>query len=215
MEVFQIFHTLSIFSIIIPCIIGLIFFKFLEVNVRLVLIILVFASISQLAPFFLSSQKEVWVFYNCYIIIDVTFWGYIFFQNKINKQLKLFVLCTIIAHVFISIYSFYTYGISTRFYNELVCLDSLAQVFWVLTYFYGLYENEKIERLEYKSMFWFCLGILAYNPSTYFLFVYYDIVKLDVTNEYSYLWRLHDLMNAIMYILFSVGMYVNQKKSFV
>jgi hypothetical protein len=209
---FQIFHNISLFTPIIPCIVGVIYFKSLEANSKLVLLLLIFACLSQLAPFFLNTQKEIWVFYNSYIIVDVVFWGYIFLQNRTSKEIKLVILIIIITHFVLCAYSFNKYGIETRFYNELVCLDSLAQVIWVLTYFYSLYKNDDVERLQTKPMFWYCLGILAYNPSTYFLFVYYDSVRLSITSQYSYLWRLHDLMNALMYILFSVGMWVNSKK---
>jgi hypothetical protein len=171
---------------------------------------LAFASLSQLAPFILSNSQSIWLFYNSYIIIDVSFWGYIFYVSQTNQYLKLFIAITSLIHISISIYLFTKYGIETRFYNELVCLDSFAQVMWVLIYFFNLYYRNDVQALEKKPMFWFCVGILLYAPSTYFLFAYYNEIKLSVTIKYLYLWRLHDVMNMLMYLIFTVGMVVNK-----
>jgi hypothetical protein len=209
---YSIFHTFSLFSVIIPCIAGILVYKYLEADSKMILILLICASLSQLAPVFLKNRNEIWSFYNLYIIIDVSFWGIIFFKNQKNIAIKTIVAGILFLHLTITGFFFHNFGIRNRFFTELVCFDSLAQVIWVLSYFYGLYKNEEVEKLEYKPMFWICLGILIYNPSTYFLFVYYDKIKLSVSNDYLYLWRLHDLMNALMYLIFSVGMWINKIK---
>ncbi len=171
---------------------------------------LVFASLSQLAPFILANKKSVWLFYNLYIVVDVSFWGYIFFISQKTYYSKYLIISILSFHVFLSVYTFLKDGIQFRFYNELVCLDSLAQVVWVLIFFFNLYKNEEVERLETKPMFWFCLGILIYAPSTYFLFAYYNVIKLSLSDKYQYLWRLHDLMNMLMYISFAKGFLTNK-----
>jgi hypothetical protein len=209
---YSILHIFSLYTVTIPCIAGILVYKHLEANSKMILILLIFASLSQLAPVFLQNKNEIWSFYNLYIIVDVSFWGIIFLKNQKNKAIKTIVGCVLFLHLAISSFFFYNFGIANRFFNELVCFDSLAQVIWVLSYFYGLYKNEEVEKLEYKPMFWFCLGILIYTPSTYFLFVYYNKIKLSAGNDYIYLWRLHDLMNAFMYLIFSVGMWINKMK---
>jgi len=80
----------------------------------------------------------------------------------------------------------------------------------VLLFFFNLYKKEDIERLEKKPMFWYCMGILIYSSPTYFLFAYYDHIKQGITDKYLYLWALHDVMNMLMYIIFTKGIVSNK-----
>lgn len=206
-------HQLSYFSVLIPIVVGLFVFIYLDANSKIVLFVLLFASISNLAPVFFEKKEDVWLFYNLYIVADVSLWAIIFLINQRNKTIRLLTGIIWLFTLLISLYYFFKTGISTRFYNELVCLDSLVQVIWVLLYFYSLYKNEDIEHLFNKPMFWFCVGILLYSPSTYFLFAFYNDIRLAVTDKYAYLWRFHDLMNSLLYISLSIGMWVNRKKA--
>ena len=203
-------HKLSLYSVLLPLVVGLINYKYLEVNSKFVLLILLFASISQLSPEFYQNKAGNWLIYNVYTIIDTLFWGLIFWLNQKSATIRTFIFLIWLSHLSISLYFFYQYGIAYRFYYELVCLDSLVQVVWVLTFFYSIYYNENNKRLEYYPMFWFSMGVLLYTPSTYFLFAYYSQIRLSLTREYQYLWRLHDLMNGLLYVSLSIGMWVNR-----
>ena len=115
----------------------------------------------------------------------------------------------VLTEVTVSLYLFSEIGIYNRFFTEFVCLNSLLQVLWILSFFYERYTRDEIRALEKEPMFWFCLGLLIYAPTTYFLFVYYEFVK----NNHTHLWTIHSLLNTCMYVLFSVGICTNIKQT--
>lgn len=171
------------------------------------LILLAFASISQLASYFLTRNSEIWVFYNLYTVIDSIIWAYIFFRNSKRVAIKGAISGIVLLQVITAIYLFISVGIDTKFFNEFVCLNSLLQILWVLSFFYERYTSEEIEALEKEPMFWYCVGILIYAPTTYFHFAYYYIIQAE--EETSGMRTIHHLLNAGMYFIFSFGILIN------
>ena len=197
-------YYISIFSVLVPLVTGIIIYKKLDVNSRLMLLLLTFASVAQLASF-LPNVNDVYAFFNIYSVIDSIVWGYLFYRNSRNKWIKNTIIMIISLQVLISISTFIHAGVRNRFFTEFVCLNSLLQVLWVLSFFYERYKREEILALEKRPMFWFCLGILIYAPATYFRFAFYQ--RLEET-DYG-LKSLHHLLNTGMYLTFTVGILAN------
>lgn len=172
------------------------------------MVLLSFASISSLAGHTLTIQNQVWIFFNSYCLLDSVIWGYIFFRNSKNKTIRATIIIFLLSEVFLAFYLFYSIGISSRFFTELVCLNSLLELLWVLSFFYERYKKDEILALEKEPMFWYCLGILVYAPTTYFLFVFFDIINSNDVN-YKNLWFIHYLLNTLMYLIFSIGILTN------
>src|SRR3982751_4857545 len=200
----SILYQVSVFSVLIPLLTGLIFFRKLDANSRLMLVLLTFASLSQLAVF-LPSAKDKNACFNFYSVFDSAIWRYLFYKNSKSKWIKTIIVLAISMQVLLSAYTFITIGPRIRFFTEFVCLSSLLQVLWVLSFFYERYQREQIEALEKEPMFWFCLGILIYAPATYFRFDFYQRL-----NDQDYgLKSLHHLLNAAMYLTFTIGILAN------
>lgn len=199
-------YYLSVFSVLLPLLIGIILFKNLEVNSRLMLILLAFASISQLSSYFLA-KGHVWIFYNLYTIIDSVVWAYIFFRNSKRTAIKISIFTIVLFQLTGALYSFISKGIEIKFFSEFVCLNSILQILWVLSFFYERYISEQVIALERDPMFWYCIGILIYAPTTYFLFAFYDIVQVE--KKYANLWSIHHVLNVCMYFIFSIGILIN------
>ena len=197
----EILKYVSIFSVLIPLILGIVLLKKLDSNSRIVMLVLTFASISQLGDFL----PERYAFYNIYTIFDSTIWGYLFYKNSRNKVIRRTIVIIIFFQAVVSIYIFSTVGIKTRFFSEFVCVTSLLLVLWVLSFVYQKYKIEEIRAVEKEPMFWFCLGILIYYPASYFRFAFYqDIGKTDYAVHI-----IHHLLNTAMYLIFSIGILAN------
>jgi hypothetical protein len=201
MTVERILYHISVFSVLVPLITGIIFYNKLDINSRIVLVLLIFASIPQLGVYLPGK----FVFYNIYTIADSAIWGYLFFKNSRNKVIRSTIVIIVFLQAILSIYVFSSSGIETRFFSEFACLNSLLQVLWVLSFVYERYKREEIRVVEKEPMFWFCLGILIYAPATYFRTAFYDdILKTD----YAVL-IIHHLANAAMYLVFTIGIFTN------
>ena len=193
-------QTLSVYSVLLPFFAGLVFWKFQDANARIMVVLLAFASVSQLS-FILPDDKQN-VIYNLYIIVDVFFWSLLLYRNAFSKIAKAIILILFLLFNTIALIEFYKNGISKSFITELVSLDLIIQVFFVLIYFIEKYRSGKITRLRKEPMFWFCLGIMLYAPGTYLLFSTRHIISDEV---FKSVWKYHHLFNIILYLLITVG----------
>ncbi len=198
--------TISAFSVFLPFCLGLILYARLDINSRVLMILLFFASISQLAGHFNINK---FITYNIYCFLDSALWGYLFFRNSKNNRIRSGILILVVLQAVISIISYSVSGIGHRFFSELVCLNNLLQLLWVLFFFYEKYMLEEVVALEKEPIFWFCLGILIYAPTSYFLFAFHDTISSGTNLRYSNLWSIHGLVNTFMYVIFSIGIYIN------
>jgi hypothetical protein len=205
-------YYVSVFSVLFPVIAGIILFRRIDLNSRVVVLLMLCCSAPQLAAFFIDNKHDVWKFFNLYTVADAVGWGYIFFKNSRQPLIRIIIRSVVSLQVLSAIYIFTRGGLGVRFYYEYVCLNSLLETVWVMCFFYEYYMSENIESFERQSMFWFCLGILIYSPTTYFLFVFYDKVKVSVFPEYANLWTIHSSLNACMYFAFTIGILIGTKK---
>ncbi len=176
------------------------------------IILLLFASMSALSGKIFNTKSQMWTFYNTYSLLDSLVWGYIFYRNSRNKKIKIIITTIIFSEVIFAFYLFSSIGIYTRFFTELVCLNSLLELLWVLSFFYERYKRDEVAALEKEPMFWYCLGILVYAPTTYFLFVFFEVVRFSNDVNYKNLWSIHYLLNTSMYLIFSIGILTNVLK---
>ena len=197
---------MSIYSVLLPLLTGLVLLRFQDANARIMIILLAFASISQIGSKFLEVDRKI--FYNSYILVDTLFWSLLFFRNTKAKYARMLILMLCLSLVTLSITVFIHNGISKAFYSYLVCFDNTIQLICVLIYFFERYTYETFTRLTDDSMFWFCIGILFYAPCTYFLFAY-RWIKGSYLDE---LWNYHHILNTLLYLIITIGFLVNVKK---
>lgn len=206
---YEYLHHVSILSVCLPFITGLIFYKRLDTNSRVLVVLLSFATVAQVSTYGTLSA----LFYNLYTVLDSVFWGYLFYRNSRSRKIKVLILFTIFVQPVLSVSLFFTTGLSDRFYSQLVSLNNVLLLLWVLSFFYERYYMEDIQALERQPLFWFCLGILIYTPCSYFYFAFHETVQ-DKANPFSSrLQAIHDLLNTAEYLIFTIGIYINVRKS--
>lgn len=204
----DILQNLSIYSVLVPLLTGLLFWKFQDANARIMMILLVFASFSQIVGS--RSKDHKFLIYNLYILIDVFFWTYLLFRNTVARISKTFILILGTSLFIFALLKFISQGINTQFYRNLVSFDLILLVIYVLIYFIDKYYSEKITRLRAEPIFWFCLGILFYAPGTYLLFSTSYFISDE---EFKHVWKFHHLFNILLYLLITVGFLVKIQKS--
>jgi hypothetical protein len=200
--------TLSIYSVLLPFLTGLVLWKFQDANARIMVMLLVFASISQIIGS--QSKDHKFLIYNLYIIIDVFFWTLLIFRNSFSRISKSLVPLLGTALIIFALSKFFSEGINTKFYRNLVSFDLILLVIYVLIYFIEKYNSGKSIRLKTEPMFWFCLGILFYAPGTYLLFSTRYFLNDE---EFNSVWKFHHLFNILLYLLITVGFLAKIKLS--
>lgn len=96
----------------------------------------------------------------------------------------------------------------SRFLQESVCLNSLVVVILVSIFIYERYKSKGFYSLVRHRILWLRFGLLVYCPATYF----YQMVNTKDA-RYADVWDMHSLVNIFMYALFSIGMFVNIKRT--
>ena len=196
-------NELSIYSVLIPLIAGAINFKNIELNSKIIFTLVLLASIPQLVTIFYSGQPTV--FYNGYILVDALAWPCAFFLSSSSAVLRKVLLYLGGMNIITVILFFLLNGYLSRFYYELVCLNSMLQVIYVALYFYNLNNKDHYINLKMLPVFWYCLGLLLYATCTFFVFLFYfKINKYYDRSSLNYLLRIHYFFNILMYIFFTV-----------
>lgn len=203
---YEAFQLVSVYSVLVPIMVGMYMVGRLDRNSKLVFVLLICAAFPQIGSSLVSVEKKNFL-YNSYTFVDHIFWAVIFYLSSRRLGLKLVILFSFILFTLYSMNLFSRSGIDSRFFTELVALNHLIQVIWVLSFYYSLYMEEEIYELEKTPIFWFSLGLLLYAPSSYFLFVFFEEVRNQ--EKYPELWIIHNLLNTLMYLVFTIGMYTN------
>jgi hypothetical protein len=206
----HILNTISIYSIFIPLFIGVINYSNLEANTRTLLLLLVFASIPHIAT--LVEKELPTIFYNSYILADAILCPLVFLKSSNVTKIKKWLLIMFVSNAGLVLTCLLFWGISERFYSELVIVNSFFQMLLVTIFFYELnYRNEYIS-LKQERMFWCCMGLLFYAPCTFFVFLFYNKINhYYASSNLNYLWRIHDFFNTLMYLLFAIGFFIKKK----
>jgi len=201
---------MSIYSVLLPLLTGLLLLKFQDANARIMVLLMAFASIPQLSSKLGFRNEERRILYNLYILVDVFLWGYLFYRITNHRLAKNIIRVLCLSLFALCVYTYISQGIERRFYSYLVSFNNVIQVICVLIYFYEKYYNDKIIRLVEDSMFWFCFGILVYAPLTYFMFAFrFYIPKVELEPW----WKYHHIINTLLYVLITIGFLISLKKN--
>lgn len=202
---------ISIFSVLVPLLLGIILYNKLEMNSRWLMVLLTVTTIPHMAALIIPGSGR-FIYYNLFSIFDALFWAFLFYINSRSKKIRfsIILLASVQAAIFFILIN--SIGITTRFLSEFVCLNSLVQLLLVLSFFYERYTREEILALEKEPMFWFCVGILLYAPTTYFHFAFYDLITSRPDLNYDHLSTIHHYLNTSMYLIFSIGIFSNLKR---
>lgn len=204
---------ISAYSILVPIVVGLLYFRQFDQNARIMFFLILLAGVPQLAYAFFPGKNYYsfnLVLQNFYSLADPLIWSVLFFINIKNKRLRQAVALIPVAQVSLWFYLLATKNIQTALFTEMICLTSVIQVLWIAVFFYEQYSSYDISRIESKPLFWFCLGVLIYAPTSYFLFVFYNQIHTS-PSKYHSLWDIHSVVNTLMYCVISVGFWVNKK----
>jgi hypothetical protein len=209
----DILSYISAYSILLPIVTGLLYLRQFDANARIMFLLILLAGIPQLTSVLLDGHKYIAskiAMYNVYALADPLVWSILFFRNIKNKKVRRLVAAIPVLQVSLWFYLLAVKNIQPYLFTEMICLTSVIQVLWIAVFFYEQYSSYDVSGIETKPLFWFCLGILIYAPTSYLLFVFYDQIH-ENPKKYSSLWDIHSVVNTLMYCVISVGFWVNKK----
>ena len=205
----EILNTISIWSITIPLVTGIVGFLRLAADSRLIFAMVVFATIPQLLRFFYAHAVSVNLIYNLYTVVEF-FIVFLLIKSKWENALSrrtFFLAATV--YVLLSAFLILKIGLVNRFLNEWVVVNNLVFVYWKLLYYIQEFEKDEAVYVDFKSpLGLYMLGILFYAPCTVLIFSLWHYIKAE-ESSFSGIWTIHSFSNICMYVLFAKGMAID------
>lgn len=212
----ELLKSISACSVLIPLFIGFLCYRSFDRNSKIMFLLILLALIPQAAALVFVDEKYkqyTSILYNCYALVDPLIWSILFFQNITNKRLKQAVAIIPVAQISLWFYLVFTKDIEQSLFKEMICFTSIIQVLWIVVILYELFKSEAFLKLESRPLFWFCLALIIYAPTTYFLFVFVKEIKMP-GSPIAKLWNIHSVLNTIMYCVIAYGFWVNKENEF-
>lgn len=208
----SILGTLSIYSILVPLIIGMIFLKRLSFNAILIWGIVVAGTIPQLLKPVLDKTNALNIIYNIYILVEFILFYFLFREKYQVKLLKVIFQISATAYIVLLAAIVMYKGIEQDFLNELMILNCITYVLWILIYLLEQYDDDFVFLFTYRSsFFWFLSGMFFYSLCTIMVFTFWDFIETGLSYLAAVLKVIHNIFNITLYVFFSIGFIMDIK----
>lgn len=146
---------------------------------------------------------------NIYLAAQFLFLIIMFGRLFRNKKMVVSILMLFIPFYLINI-SFYQ---GPWVFNSITnIVASLISILLCIYYFYQLISELPVTHVQDSPMFWICFAILAYYSGNFFLFITNNYFTEQDASFHRLIWILHNLLNIIKHILFSIGLWQSFRK---
>lgn len=142
-----------------------------------------------------------------FIIINIVFFGVIYFKAFFNKKLKMLTLVLTIPVL----------GLALLYTRDIWVYPSVSNtassiVFIILSlfYFYQLLSRQEFIHIEKQGLFWFNAGVLFYFSINIFLFMLFN--QIPKAEQPSY-YIINNITNIIANLLYTTGCLCKPQKT--
>jgi len=207
----SILEDFSIWIILLPAFTGLIVFRRLDKDSRIIFVVVLLACIPQVLKSFMDGTSLLTAAYNIYTPLEFIVYWILFRQKIISTHRKTILDAMAIVFAIVSVYLIYRYNIRSRFINEWVVLNNIFQVSWIglcLLEFY--YSDESIINSS-QPFFWFLIAITGYASCTAVFFSLWHFIRNNSEAQFSIVNAIHHIFNILLYVFFTIGFLKNCK----
>jgi hypothetical protein len=205
-----IINNISIYSIIVPLIVGCLFLKRLSRDSLIVLGIVALGTIPELLQKFTTSALIKNIAYNLYTPFEFTMLFLLYngrFYRRVNQKI---FMASVKTYPAISLAIVGYFGMRERFLNEWVCVNNICFTAWTLMFFTEEFKSEEGSRLSSKvPFFWYMTAYFFYAPCTLLLYSLWQFIKRNPDSVLINIWIIHNIFNTFMYVFFTVGFIID------
>ncbi len=196
----------SDWSVILPLLLAIIYFKRLSYNSSIILLIVVFGTIPQLMNAFNIKNEVVKnLTYNFYTPTEFLLFYFLFSRYIQEKVERTALKTSLIVYLLASLFFILENDLRTRFLDEWVCINNLIYTMWIMIVFYKQYSQSNTSNIDTTtSSFWILVGLLFYAS---FSSLYFSVYHFAQQQNFSSLKFIHHIVNTNMYICFAIGIY--------
>ncbi len=198
-----------------PTIIGIAVFTRQKIRAFKKLSVLIFFTfIFQIIAFSigLSGTNNMWLFH-LHTWVETTLLSFIFIEILTSWRKRMTQILIISFFIF-SIINIAQLESLLEFNSNQRYIAGVGIIIWILMFYFQLFQEAKIERLEHSPYFILNSSLLIYFTGTLFLFIFgkYVITEHNPEQVTDY-WHLHSTFNILLNIGYTFTLWMGVKKS--
>ncbi|MGC4232505.1 MAG: hypothetical protein QM594_05945 [Niabella sp.] len=202
----------STWIVIVPLIVGVTLYGCLKGNSKLILLLIVFASIPQIMFALVWEQNsEINLVYNIYTLIEFILLMLFFYRLRIFDRAKFFSIFSVFVFISAVAYLVLIYGFRTFFLSRLVFLSNFIYTGWILFYLYTIIKEDAVFSFK-SSQTWYLTAYLLYSPCTALVFLFWNQRNngIPILKDIGFV---QSFFNIILYVFIATGFIVDYTKN--
>jgi hypothetical protein len=209
----EIIRIISIWIIVLPVLAGFINYKGLNKDSRWIFFLVLIAAVPQLLTFTINEHTSALnLSYNLYTLVEMLVFYFLFANKFLQKSSRMVVYVSVAAYLLIAFYFFISKGIAVEFLNTLVCVNNCIYMLWILLLLKEQYQAKETLIVKTNPFMWYLLGILIYAPCSVIAFALYHYMREQNSGIIANLWVIQSICNILLYILFTIGLFIPKQK---
>jgi len=215
MSFIEFLKYVSVWSILLPFITGIIMFRKLNYDSRIILLIVLGGIIPQVLGNLFRAEAFKNITYNLYTPFEFCCYAFLFRRKFILRRLNQLFKFSLLFFSLLSLLLLLLNNISTLFLNQWVILNNIIQLTWVGMYLIQVYYKDDQVFEASDPFFWFLIAIICYDSCTTVFYSLWYVIKSNAFTKYRFVEIIHHMFNITLYFLFFVGIIKNyiEKKS--
>ena len=189
-------------------------FSYVHKPHRFLCILIFFAlfieTVSRVLWFFKTSNLFLWPIYIT-IEFSLLLWIYsLILENNFLTKTRRWLLAVFLGLILTR--AFYQSGESVLIDNSGRLIESALIIYFVLAYYYKIFQELKIQTLWRDSFFWVSSGLLLFFSGNFLIFVFLNFILLYSTKLNDQIWVIHAFLNYLLYSVYTFALWISPKK---
>lgn len=204
---YNILSYLSAYFSIVPLIIGCYRYRFLKDNEKIILLLVIFATLTEFVNLFyeyLSISRNISLI-NIYFIVEALTISFFYYRSFESRNFRSLTVAAGVLFLVVSIQQIMARDKDMMNHVSVTLESVMVSLFSVLT-FHQLLQKGVYSNILNAPVFWINSAFLFYFTGNFFLHLFSSYLLTHSQYEFYELWGLwHSLVNIFFLILISIG----------
>jgi hypothetical protein len=201
---YEVLATISVWFVVIPCVIGLFTKKYFKPGEIALLYLVAISLCTEIVDTLLIKYHlDNFYIYDIYTVFEFALisWFYV----KVFPLSRLTNLIYVMVFIFFGVAVFEFLNKPTIKEDIATTAESIFVILFTIFGFYSLLQNPVQSRVIAIPLFWFNSAFLIYFAGSLFLFIFSAYIQRHYHSLSRELYAIHSVMNILFYILISTG----------
>jgi hypothetical protein len=145
-------------------------------------------------------------------VLEYAFWSLFYYQLFETKIVKKVISGLLVIFITFSVLNTMCWQ-SLEMYNSYSrSLEGAFLLCLAVAWFYKVFINSTIIKLEAHPIFWINAGVLVYFSGSFLLFISNNFLLQLSNQEFFEAWALHGLFLIIHYLFIAIGIWLIKRK---